>query len=614
MEDNRKLRGEKGKQNLIVDFGGVALADVLANGVVILLIVIIITLSLTKQKTEQEIEQSAEISAILARDIASSLVFNDLPSSPPAILHNYNCQRRAGPWRNEYERHDCLPWLYPIIELHDDYVRELNSNRIFRRGELLQEDNALDVYLRLLNPLAKTRVRVDIYSLDLYYLALSIMKENGARPSHWHFIGEGEIPPQGGIAHQNHQGDGESELFNSSAEGESDEEGEGANGDGQNTEEAANADEQGEGEEEGDSERAGVEVPDDVSLRSPDRIEELLPPGEGLSRGGRQQQEQRESLEQLGGSEGEEQSYGDSLAEALAEAIIDERGEGSSEFGKPSSLSIRFPSAGQQSSSEEGQEVQSLFEFPVGSSNFQNGKPVDYHIFMIIFLMEYLNKVDEVGFDRVNLQDALGQFLSGTVPIKDHPLLPLANKLKDDMRIAFATYKQSLINVEHNRCANCISKALISANTPLESMQLNTINAEAYPEQANIVNLRLRLFPYPDQGEETELLTGDTILLHPQVLEQKREGWYPAVIADPNIEDIVVGYVYGSNDGDNFYVEGDVNSLRLDSQSLFSVLPNFPLRRETILGFLYGGLALLIIAVFFYLIGSSVRRRSRNNA
>lgn len=598
------------ERNLFFGFGGVALADILANGVVVLLVVIILTLSIRKQQAEQEIEQSAEISAILARDIASSLVFNDLPSSPPAVLHNYNC---VSPWRNEYERHDCQPWLYPVIELHSTYVRELTSNRIFYKETLLQENNEFDTYLRLLPLIVRERVRADIYDLDLYYLAISIMKENGARPNHWHFVGEDFQSPEALDYSQNENREESSpgEQNISSQLGEEDTTR--TEQDGQE----AQAEQEGQGENTGQQQANELPiVPDDVSLREAARIDELLPPGSTLDRGGEQRLENNEAREQLdlafGQSDGEG-DFGDELAEALAEALLEERGGTGDEFGRPSSVSIRFPGAGQQESEGgEGSEANQLFNVPFQSIQdalpSADGEKIDYHTFMIILMMEYLKTSSAIGFDRITLQDILAQMIRGQIDITTHPLLPFALELRDAMEIAFEEIDQSMI-INALECNNCLSKLWMNSNQPLKELVLQSMQVQAFNKEADIINMRLRLYPYPDEGDETELLRGDSLLMHPDSIKSDGKGWYATAIVDPNLSDLVVGYIYGEVIDGDFYAEGDVNSVRIDQQPLLSNLPFFPLRREVILGILYGLLSLSILAVFFYMVVGGLRKR-----
>ena len=562
------------KNRFIQDFGGVALADVLANGVVVLLIVIIMTISFKKQQTEKQIEQNAEISAILARDIASSLVFNDLPSSPPAILHNYHCRQPRGPWRNYYEQHDCMPWLYPIFELHKDRLREFNSNRIFTREQLLEEDNELDAYLRLLTPAQKQRARIDIYDVGIYYLALSILRENGIQPGHWHFLGEKHRPPTGGnLADFLGGGTDNRSLGDGLGEGEEESEGEeGQSGD------------QQEGERQ--------EVPTDVSLRSPELSEGILPPS--LSRGGETYAERLDLESEFGGNQ--EDSYSDAFTEALANAILDEE-QGSSVFGAPSSLRIRIPTDGGE---EQNIALPGLFN----SINSAEGKPIDYHIFMILYLLEYIRLVDELGFDRVNANQLIMRLLGGEIDLDNHPHRPFAERLRQQMKQAFEA-GEGLIDVDYQQCDYCETSLFTSSNQPLNEVQLHSLS-DSFSNEIPFVNIEMRLYPYPGDGQLTELFKGDTLLIHPLVSKGKK--WYVTAILDPNIEDVVIGYVYGDEIEDALRVYADVNSLRLAGERLATSLPNFPLRNETILTIVYASLAIFILLVFFFFLRLFVRR------
>ena len=578
------------KRTVIGSFGGVALADILANGVVVLLVVIIITISFKKEQTEQEIEQSVEISAILARDIASSLVFNDLPSSPPAVLHHYHCVSPGGPWRNEYERHDCMLWLYPVIELHPDYVRELNSGRIFSRGELLRENNEFDLYLSLLSPLEKRNARLDIYAVDLYYLALSILRENDLQPSHWHFVGETAPLPPGG------EGDALSqygeELRNRSGNGEGDDgdQAEGSDGDADTDSSSEENAQPGDGAEVED------EIPEDASLREAELIEELLPPDDSntLGRGGQERRARADALSEFAG-EGEEQGYGDALAEELTRAILEESGK--APFGRPSSLTIRLP-FGQ---GEDG--IDMIFQMPFENLAAGQDGTIDYHIFMILFLNEYLRRVDANGFDRMNMNQLFQEFLTeGFRRVKPEEL-QFATELKEQMQIAFQEGEGTL-EVESQTCFFCLSQLLMQTNVPLKNIDLRSMRQDArYARETDIVNAEMRLFAYPDRGKMTEIFRGDTLLLPRELRDRKR--WYPVAILDPNISDVVVGYVYGGQPtvGPHFRIFGDVNALRLDGRGVSTLLPGFSSRRELILGIIYTGSVILILLIFFMLIG-----------
>ena len=109
--------------------GSVALADILANSVAVILILIITSLDVAQEKAQDELEKNADITSILSRQLSSSIVFNELPASAPARLHNYNTCQIA---------HDCNPMLAPIIELHKGYIRIFNADAKIYRNELLR--------------------------------------------------------------------------------------------------------------------------------------------------------------------------------------------------------------------------------------------------------------------------------------------------------------------------------------------------------------------------------------------------------------------------------------------------------------------------------------------
>ncbi len=161
-------------------FAGVALADILANSVAILIIMIVVTLMVRHEQEEERLEQTEEVSVVLSRELASSLVMNDLPTSPPAVLHDYVTSPLD---RNPSHTN------MPIIELHDDFIRDYYTGKLFTRDELLFLDNAFDAYVASLNPSQLVRMRVDIYSIKLFYIAMSILKDHNHSPRHWHFLG-----------------------------------------------------------------------------------------------------------------------------------------------------------------------------------------------------------------------------------------------------------------------------------------------------------------------------------------------------------------------------------------------------------------------------------------
>ena len=168
---------------LLPSFAGVALADILANSVAIVIIMIVVTLMTRHEEERDKLEQAEDVSVLLSREIASSFVMNSLPTSPPAQLHNYVTSPLD---RNP--QHATMP----ILELHDDHVRDGYTGRTYGRDELLLQDNNLDRYLASLAPEQLAATRVDVYGIDQFYVAMSIFRQHGLSPLHWHFLAGGE--------------------------------------------------------------------------------------------------------------------------------------------------------------------------------------------------------------------------------------------------------------------------------------------------------------------------------------------------------------------------------------------------------------------------------------
>ena len=173
-------------------FAGVALADILANSVAIVIIMIVVTLLARYEEEQDKLEQAEDVAVLLSRELASSFVMNALPTSPPAQLHDYV----TSPLDRNPQRA-----VMPIVELHADFVRDYYTGRTYSRDELLRYDNAFDAYLESLTPAQLLATRVDVYAIDQFYVAMSIFKAHNHRPRHWHFLG---IP--GGVGLGGHVG------------------------------------------------------------------------------------------------------------------------------------------------------------------------------------------------------------------------------------------------------------------------------------------------------------------------------------------------------------------------------------------------------------------------
>ena len=168
------------RRSLFPPFAGVALADILANSVAIVIIMIVVMLMTRYEEEQDKLEQTEDVAVLLSRELATSFVMNALPTSPPAQLHDYVVSPLD---RNPQHA------LMPILELHNDFVRDYYTGTIYRRDELLRHDNALDSYLERLTIGQLAAMRVDVYGIDQFYVAMSIFKAHRHQPRHWHFLG-----------------------------------------------------------------------------------------------------------------------------------------------------------------------------------------------------------------------------------------------------------------------------------------------------------------------------------------------------------------------------------------------------------------------------------------
>ncbi len=161
-------------------FAGIALADILANGVAVMILLIVITIGTQYAREQEQLEQVDEVSLALSRDLAVAMVQNNLSASAPAYLHDYH---------NSPQDRRLDPRVMPILEMRRNTVRDHYTGKIWQRGELLQEDNDLDRHLAGFSPTQRRFIRLDIYDIPLFYILTSILRAHGISPGHWHFIG-----------------------------------------------------------------------------------------------------------------------------------------------------------------------------------------------------------------------------------------------------------------------------------------------------------------------------------------------------------------------------------------------------------------------------------------
>ena len=167
------------RRRRLPDFAGVALVDILANGVAVLIIVVVLSITTRMEREERLVERAEEVVTVMSHRLSTSLVLNSLAASPPARLHDYE----TSPLDAVYG-----PEVLPILEMHRGFVREFYSGAVWPRRDLLAGGNPMSAWISGLGDAPRQRIRVDIYDVDQFYVAMSIFREHGIPIRHWHFV------------------------------------------------------------------------------------------------------------------------------------------------------------------------------------------------------------------------------------------------------------------------------------------------------------------------------------------------------------------------------------------------------------------------------------------
>ncbi|MBF2759812.1 MAG: hypothetical protein ISN28_06025 [Ectothiorhodospiraceae bacterium AqS1] len=165
---------------MMPDFAGVALVDILANGVAMLIIVIVLSIATRMEREQRHAEQAEEVGTVMSHRFSTSLVLNSLAASPPAQLHDYENSPLDQAWGD--------PEVLPVLELHRGFVREPYSGAVWPRRLLLSERNPMHAWLSAFSEDRKRRLRIDIYDIDQFYVVMAILRDYGIVGRHWHFV------------------------------------------------------------------------------------------------------------------------------------------------------------------------------------------------------------------------------------------------------------------------------------------------------------------------------------------------------------------------------------------------------------------------------------------
>ena len=630
-------------RRLFASFAGVMLADILANSVALLIILIIITVAIKHEAEQERLEQVEDVGVLLSREIARSVVVNALPTSAPAMLHDYE--------NSPIDRHK-HPSVLPIIELHNGYLREYYSGAVFTRNELLFQNNRFDRYLRSLGPALLARLRVDIYSIDLFYIMMSILKSHNHSPRHWHFLGyqpgdkrvgrpltrgqlqgaDGDQPGEGGEGK-----DGENSA--GGALGSSQERGEGAMGDDRRHGLPTHSEHGGPGES---GRQAGVPwgMPEQIVYDQPIGSEaypsdsiaynamvglagegegEGEGQGEGQGQGESEGEGEGESEEQaqsgsegarpedidmpggVGGQQNEQVRQSDEMFEALARMMGEsmERREqqrqqgGGSQSGQPQSTRFRTAS-GRGMQQQDGEQSGGLVgEMP----GFRAMLPA-----LFALMKEAQAAADERGHSMLAKLDMAKQLLGRIGKVTETPaetalfdsiaeaLEALPEREKKTLPLTAQTddaQVKNVLAVPINRRVNTAALVRNSEQEPLSDV----------PGELP-VSSHLNLYPAIYEGIRTPLRDNMMVLTPDPGDGPQGFRWRVVTTVSPRTDDFIVAFVYAAIDkAGRLLIATDENSVELDGLAVETDYPVVPLRGELWTVALYG------LAAFFAALG-----------
>ena len=528
----------------IPNFAGVALVDILANGVGVLIIVVILSIAARGEKEQHFAEKVREISTVMTREFSTKLVLNKLAASPPAMLHDYENSDIDQIWE---------PHVMPVLEFHPNVVRDPYSGSVWTRNELLQKPNSLDEFLSSLPIDARERVRGDIFDVGMYYLLMSQLREHNIRIAHWHFVGIGGGASAGQVSNCP---PGFSYKDCASATG----------GLAANLPELPDLGETATSGELATSENESQWPPQGLggtAVGSPD-ASDLATLGSGSVPEGALLGRSSESNGQ-GGAQG--------LGSfPLARAPSDVQGgqQGGMPGGVPGASgesSVRLRLADPLS---EQQAPDAAFAIPLGQASLQS---------LIGALMLYVSDLQQL-LDRDAPPTQLLQNLADQV---------VANMARQDQ----LTEEQLAIVEDLTFNIQTGSRPVARSTEPVEIIQFSAptadraslrllpnrliVEVEAHVDDGKQGVLpdaavpRLSLNGYPDiwRGLQVNLERGSVVLASPIMYDAADIRWRAVAYLSPRVDDLIVGFVYGKHDEDGLLViDADSNRVRVDNQEL----------------------------------------------
>ena len=555
----------------IPNFAGVALVDILANGVAVLIIVIVLSIASRFEQEKEYSEKIQEVAAVMTREFSTSLVLNRLAAGPPAQLHDYENDPLDQVWD---------PAMMPVLEIHKDVVRDPYSGRIWHRSELLQEPNSLDAFLSEFNAFQRTKVRGDFYDIGSFYLLMSILKDHAIVITHWHFIGGMGAAPDASLAScppgmsakdcmrqgVSNQTSTVADVYESITNGNNVNENQ---GDGEWP--PSNSD-WGEDEEQGSADADSLPQGAQLGPGGSGNVASESFPDVRASRN-------RQTGQGSGGVAGSIPGFSIRLADPTAELMnLGSLSLGSIENDLEGFLTafMAFLDEVQRFYDDDNPPTQLLQQFIPILQHFLS-QPPELAVPQqeaIEDLVLSLDLIHSQGFARDDPE-----------PLLTMPMLPSA-------------HPEALIRLAVNR--PLIDAEILSNNTSLLS---------AIPETAK-PRFNLQAFPDIWRGMQITLDRNAVLLMSPVQTDPTTPKWRAIAYLSPQLDDFVVGFIFGTVDDDG-HVEiiADSNQGYIDTMRILPQWDRSPFSIQTWMTMLYAFAGLSLIALlFFWRPGTRFRR------
>lgn len=561
----------------IPNFAGIALVDILANGVAVLIIVIVISIAVRAEKEERYTEKVQEIATVMTREFSISLVLNRLAASPPAQLHDYETAEIDAIWH---------PEVMPVLEFHRTLVRDPYSGTVWTREQLLEKPNTLDLFLEAMSESARRSIRGDIYDVGTYYLVMSILKDHGLGIWHWHFVGgsgglagsgsAADCPP--GVSFEDCarlEGANIAELpglpeLEGWMEGNTDEEGGALDEFTQSW--PPEDDEYGEGTEWSDDPTvANPDVPEGSSLGQTAPIDPFDPSAMGSFPAARPPSGPPTAGQPSGNTGAVQAPENETFSIRLADPDTqNDSGEG---------VPIELP--------DPDQILYAVMLFLIDIQDFLD-QDIPPTRLIQNYMLELTNNVDRIDSlsdeDYGIVEDLLQSLLTFSGPVDEStPLEPLEVNLRTVEDLQY-----SQIRVVPNRLLYDVEVITDGSIIDLGS---------------NAAFLRLSLNKFPDvwEGLQVDLHRGSVLLMPESDVATTDPSWRAVAFVSMTLSDVIVGFVYGTVDEYGMLsVDADSNRIYLGSQEITPASEGWFFGVKSWLVTLYVLLALAVAAFLIF--------------